>query len=65
MDADKLLKLAKVLIITMALVFTTILVTFMILEHDPKTFNTTLDLQNQKMEVSCTFAEKTVYGKEE
>ena len=58
MNAEQKYKLAKVIIITMALVLTTILVVYMVLEHNPQALTTILDLQNQKVEMYCNFAGK-------
>jgi len=58
MNAEQKFKLAKVIIITMALVLTTILVVYMVLEHNPQALTTILDLQNQKVEMYCNFAGK-------
>lgn len=58
MNAEQKFKLAKATIIATALVIATVLTVSMVLEHNPKTLSTSMDIRNQKVEMSCTFADE-------
>lgn len=55
MNAEQKLRFSKYMIVVIALCLTIVLIVFMVLEHNLKTLFASMDLQKQKVEVSCTF----------
>lgn len=55
MSAEQKFKLAKVAMKLTTLVITIMYIVFMVLTHNPKILNASMDIKNQKVEFYCTF----------
>lgn len=58
MNAEQKFRLARIIILAMAVAFTTIVIAWLVVIHNPSSLDVAVDFKNASIEVNCDFTDQ-------